>query len=104
MRLGKRPLEKWLLGLGGSIYALYYEYLWSRFALHNLGTISFGGWFGTSLAIATPWLLAFGGPSLSTERVRDGSVSREFLLKVSVLGESVGLCAYMKLAPEIHGW
>ena len=39
----------WLLALGGTIAMLNYEYVWSRFALRNLATISFGAWFWRAL-------------------------------------------------------
>jgi hypothetical protein len=45
----------WFLALGGTIAMFSYEYVWSRFALRNLATISFGDWIGASAAITTPW-------------------------------------------------
>lgn len=57
----------------------YYEYLWSRFALRNLGTISFGGWFWTSLGIAVPL-------SELRKGVRNGSVGRDVGLNISGWG------------------
>jgi len=92
----------WILALGGSVYMLYYEYLWSRFALHNRATISFGGWFWTSLAIMTPWNIWLIGLNPLREGVRSGKVSRDVCLKISVWVALIMGCAYSMLAPEIH--
>lgn len=92
----------WILGLGGSIAMLYYEYLWCRFALQDLSTISFGRCFWTSLTIATPWFFCFLCLSELRRGVRNGTVGRDVCLMISVWVEMVGLSAYWMLAPEIH--
>ncbi len=44
----------WFMVLCSSLAMLYYEYVWCRFVLHNLATISFVRWLWTSLVIAVP--------------------------------------------------
>jgi hypothetical protein len=91
----------WTFALGGSIAMLYYEYLWSQFALRNPVTVSFGGWFWTALAIMTPWNFCLICLSELRKGVRNG-VGSDVRLKISVLVEMVLLSAYGMLAPEIH--
>lgn len=92
----------WILGLGGSIAMLYYEYLWSRFAFRNPTTISFGGWFWTGFAIATPWNLCFACLVQLRGGVRNGTVGRDVCFNIALPLEMAVLSAYWMLAPEIH--
>ncbi len=92
----------WFLALGGTIAMLAYEYVWSRFALRNLATTSFGGWFWTSLAITTPWTFCFIGVRELREAVKNGKISREVCSELSVWVELGMIAAYLFLAPVIH--
>lgn len=92
----------WIVALTGSAGMLYYEYLWSRFVLHNLATISFGWWLWTSLAITTPWTACYVCVQQLREGVRHGTVGRELCPKISVTVELAVGSVYWMLAPEIH--
>jgi hypothetical protein len=92
----------WIIALGGSVYMLYYEYLWSRFALHNRLMISFGGWFWISLAIMSPWNIWLIGLSPLREGIRSGKVGSDVGARISVWVALIMACAYSTLAPEIH--
>ena len=63
----------WILGLIGSINMFYYEYLWTGFALRNLASVSFGGWFWTIIDIATPWLFCL----ICLSQLREAARNRE---------------------------
>jgi hypothetical protein len=84
----------WVFALGGSIAMLYYEYLWSRSALRNPATVSFGAWFWTGLTIATPWILCIACLSTLKVAAMKGRVDRDFCLNISVWVEMVMLSAY----------
>jgi hypothetical protein len=92
----------WTFALGGLIAMVYYEYLWSLFALHNLASVSFVRWCWVSLAVATPWNFCFICLWELRRGVRNGSVGRDVCSKISVLLEMVMLSAYGLLAPEIQ--
>jgi len=87
----------WILGFGGSIAMLYYEYLWTRFALRNLATVSFGRWFWTSLLIMTPWNFGFACLGELSKAAKEGRIGWD----VPALVEMVVLSAYWLLTPEI---
>jgi hypothetical protein len=91
----------WVLGAGGSLAMGYYEYLWSRFALGNLGAVSFAGWFWTSLTMASPWIFCFLCIFQLRESAKNGSLGRDVWL-IAISADMVMLCAYWMLAPEIH--
>jgi hypothetical protein len=92
----------WILGIGVSIAMLHDQYLWSRFVLHSLATISFGGWIWTTLAIAAPWLGCFVCLSDLRDAVRSGRIDRDLCLRIAAWVEVVVLFAYWIFAPEIH--
>jgi hypothetical protein len=92
----------WFFGLGGSIAMLYYEYLWSRFALRSLATISFGGWFWNGLAIAAPWWFGLICLSMLREGAKNGKVDRDVCSKISVWVEMAVLFAYWPLTSAIQ--
>jgi hypothetical protein len=92
----------WIFGLGGSIAMLYYEYQWSWFALHNMGTISFGGWCSTSFLIAAPWSFCLICLNELKGAVRNGKIGRDICMRISMWVEMVMLSAYGMLASEIH--
>jgi hypothetical protein len=81
---------------------LSYEYVWSRFALHNLATTSFGGWFWTSLAITTPWTFCLICVRELREAVKNGKIGRDLCSEISVWVELTMIVAYWILAPAIH--
>jgi hypothetical protein len=92
----------WFLALGGTIVMLSYEYLWSRFALRNLATTSFGAWFWTSLAITTPWTFCLICVRELREAVKNGKIDRDVCSEISVWVELAMIAAYLFLAPAIH--
>ena len=73
-RTSKHDVVFWFLFLSGTILMFSYEYLWSRFALRNLATTSFGGWFWTSLAITTPWTFCLIFARELREAVKNGQL------------------------------
>jgi hypothetical protein len=87
----------WILGLGGSIAMLYYEYLWARFALRNHATVSFGGWFWTSLVVMTPWNLGVACVRELRKAAKEGRIGWD----VPALVQTLVFCAYSLLTPEI---
>lgn len=90
----------WILGLGGSVAMLYYEYMWSRFALNN--AVTFSSWFWTGLGIATPWNLCFYLLGKLREGLKNGAVGREFYWEISAGIAMVMICAYWILATGIQ--
>lgn len=92
----------WLLALGGTIAMLNYEYVWSRFALRNLATISFSDWIGTSVAITTPWTFCIICVRELREAVKNGKMGRDVCMEISVWVELTMIVAYWILAPAIH--
>jgi len=92
----------WFLAVCGTIAMLSYEYLWSRLALRNLATTSFGGWFTATAAIAAPWILCFICVSQLREAVKRGKVSGDACMYISVWVEMVMLAAYVFFAPAVH--
>ena len=92
----------WVFAFGGSIAMLHYEYLWSRFALRNPETNSFGEWFWGSLEIAIPWNLCFMCLTELRKGVRNGNVGRDAGLKIAVWAEMLMLSTYWWLSPEIQ--
>jgi hypothetical protein len=92
----------WIFGLFGSIAMLYYECMWSRFALHNLATISFSKWFLTSFLIAAPCGVCLKCLRDLKEAVGNGKVSRDVYLKLSMWIYMILAAAYGMLASEIH--
>lgn len=92
----------WILGVIGSISMLYYEYLWTRFALRDLASVSFGGWFTTSISIAIPWVFCLICLGQLRDAARNRSVGRDICLLIAMLVETVMVTAYTTLAPEIH--
>ena len=92
----------WLLALGGTIAMLSYEYVWSRFALCNLATTSFGGWFWTSLAITTPWTLCLVCVRELREAAKNGKIDHDVCSEVSVWAEVAMIAAYFFFAPAIY--
>ena len=92
----------WLFSLGSSIPMLYYEYMWSLFALHNRGAISFGGWFGTSMAIATPWIFCFACLSELKDAARKGKLDQDTCWRLSMSVGAVMMCIYLWFASDIQ--
>ncbi len=92
----------WFLALGGAVATLPYEYAWSRFALHNLATISFGDWISTSGAIAAPWIFCFICVRELREAVKNGKIGRDLCSEISVWVELAVIAAYLILAPAVH--
>ena len=92
----------WILFLASTIAMLSYEYAWSRFALHSLATITFGGWFWATLAIATPWSLCLICLKQLREAVRNGKLGRDVCPEISVWVAMIMLAAYLFLVPAVH--
>jgi len=101
-RTSKHDVVFWFLFLSGTILMFSYEYLWSRFALRNLATTSFGGWFWTSLAITTPWTFCLICVRELREAVKNGKIGRDVCSEVSLWAELAMIAAYLFLAPAIH--
>lgn len=97
-----RIIAIWILSAIGTAAMLHYEYLWCRFTLGNLASVSIGGWFWTILTIATPWNFCLLCLLLLRSGLRSGSVGRDICLNLSMFVEMVMLSAYWMLAPEIH--
>ena len=81
---------------------LRYEYLWSQFALHSHGAVSFGGWVGTGLSIAVPWCWCITCLGVLRNAARNGKVSRDMHSLVSLLVVVALVTTYVVFAPEIH--
>lgn len=92
----------WAFSLGSLIAMLYYEYTWSRFALHNGGTISFGGWLSASLSIVLPWSLCFICLRELRHAVRNGKVEQGVGWSLSVWIGTVMVFVYTALVTEIQ--
>ena len=92
----------WFLAFGGTIAMLSYEYVWSRFALRNPATTSFGGWFWTSLAITTPWTFCLICVRELREAVKNGKIGRDVCSEISVWVELAMIAAYFIFAPAVH--
>lgn len=92
----------WILGLFSSMYVLYYEYLWYRFVFHSLATISFSGWFWTSLTIALPWAFGFSSVIELRRAAKNGRASDDIFMNVSLLVQMAVLSAYWILAPAVQ--
>jgi hypothetical protein len=92
----------WILFLTSTIVMLSYEYLWSRFTLHNLGTISIGTWFWTSGAITTPWSLCLICLNELRGAAKHEKIDRDVCLQISVWAEMIMLAAYLFLVPAVH--
>lgn len=91
-----------LLFLGSTIVMFAYMYLWSRFALRNLATISFGTWFWTSLAITTPWASCIVCLNELRGAAKNGKIGRDVSSEISVYAEMVMVAAYLFLVPAVH--
>jgi hypothetical protein len=92
----------WLLRLGGSIPVLYYECLWSWHALGHSGTTSFGSWLWTSLGITAPWSFCLACLSELRDGVKNGKISGDIYMKLSMSVEMGLLSVYMLAIPEIQ--
>jgi hypothetical protein len=92
----------WFLALADTIDMLCYEYLWSRFALRNVATISFGDWFWTSLVITTPWTFCLSCVRQLREALKKGKIDRDVCSEISLWVELAMIAAYLFLAPAIH--
>lgn len=92
----------WVLFLGSTIIMLSYEYLWSRFTLNNLATISFGTWLWTSGAITTPWSLCLVCLNELRGAAKNDKINRDVCFQISAWTEMVVLAAYLFLAPAVH--
>jgi hypothetical protein len=92
----------WFLALAGTLIMLSYEYAWARFTLHNSGTISFGTWFWTSGAIATPWSFCLVCLNELRRAAKHEKIDRDVCLEISVWAEMVVLAAYLFLVPAVH--
>lgn len=90
----------WFLAFAGTIAMLSYEYVWSRFALHE--TISFGTWFWISAAITTPWTFCLICVRELREAVKNGKIGRDVCSELSVYAELAMIVAYWVFAPAIH--
>jgi len=90
----------WFLAIAGTMIMLSYEYVWSRFAFHNL--VSFGGWFWTGLAVTSPWTFCLICVRELRKAVRERRMGRDVCMEVSVWIELAMLAAYLFLAPAVH--
>ncbi len=94
--------EHWLLFLVSTLLMLAYEYVWSRLALHNRATITFGGWLWPTLAIAAPWNFCIYCLSWLKNAAKHGKMGREDCSDISVWVGMVMLATYMFFVPAIH--
>lgn len=97
-----RGIVLWILGIFGSMYMLYYEYRWFRFAFHDVAPISFNGWFRASFAIAVPWMFGFASVIGLKRAAKNGAAGHDVFFNISLLTEMAVISAYWILAPEIQ--
>jgi hypothetical protein len=92
----------WFLAFSGTLVMLSYEYVWSRLALRNPATTSFGDWIGTGAALTTPWIFCLICVKQFREAAKNGTISRVICSEFSVWAELAMIAAYFFLAPAIH--
>ena len=92
----------WVLGIGASAYALYYECVWGWYALHNHETISFLNWLLTSLGILCPWNFGLICLLELRDAAKAGKVDCAQALKICIWIEMAVGCGYWIFASQVQ--